>query len=163
MDNGPVPRVFVGVDRSIPGLAALRFAVAEAKRRGTALHAIRVVDALSLTATREIDAAFEEALGGMPADLVVHRELLVGPVAETLARRARNPQDVLIVGTDGASRWHGLWSRSISRECLRKARCPVLIVPGPQMAIEVRRNHRWLPRHRELISGLDFDALIPQA
>ncbi len=157
MDTSPAPRVFVGVDRSIPGLAALRFAVAEARRRGTALHAVRVVSALSLKETGEIDAAFEEALGGVPEDLVVHRELLVGAVAETLARRARNPQDVLIVGTDKASRWHGLWSRSISRDCLRKAHCPVLIVPGPQMAIEVRRR-RWLPHLRELLSsGLEFD------
>lgn len=162
MDHSPVPRVFVGVDRSIPGLAALRFAVAEARRRGTDLHAVRVVSVLTLTETSEIDAAFEEALGGLPADVVVHRELLIGPVAETLARRAHNPDDVLIVGTDGAGRWHGLWSRSISRDCLRRAHCPVLIVPGPQMAIEVRRR-RWLPHHRELISGLDFDAPIPQS
>lgn len=162
MDIDLSPRVFVGVDRSIPGLAALRVAVGEARRRSTALHAVRVVSVLSLTATGEIDAAFDEALGGLPDDLVVHREVLIGPVAETLARRARNPEDVLIVGTDGASRWHGLWSRSISRDCLRKAHCPVLIVPGPQMAIEVRRRHRWLPHHRELISGLDFDAPIVQ-
>lgn len=162
MQDVAVPRVFVGVDRSIPGLAALRFAVAEARRRGTALYAVRVVNALTVEATGEIDAAFEEALGGVPTDLVVRRELLVGPVAETLARRARNPQDVLVVGTDGVSRWHGLWSRSISRECLRKARCPVLIVPGPQMAIEVRRRRRWLPHHRELLSGVDFDAPIAQ-
>ncbi|HZP53348.1 universal stress protein [Actinocrinis sp.] len=162
MDIGPGPRVFVGVDRSIPGLAALRFAVAEARRRGTDLHAVRVASVLTLTETKEIDAAFDEALGGFPADVTVHRELLVGAVADTLARRARNPEDVLIVGTDGAGRWHGLWSRSISRECLRKAHCPVLIVPGPQMAIEVRRR-RWLPHHRELLSGLDFDAPIAQS
>src|SRR6185437_6707691 len=93
MDHSPVPRVFVGVDRSIPGLAALRFAVAEARRRGTDLHAVRVVSVLTLTETSEIDAAFEEALGGMPADVVVHRELLIGSVAETLARRAHNPDD----------------------------------------------------------------------
>lgn len=162
MDIVAVPRVFVGVDRSIPGLAALRFAVAEARRRGTALYAVRVVNALTLAESGEIDTAFHEALGGVPDDLVVRRELLVGPVAETLARRARNPQDVLVVGTDGVSRWHGLWSRSISRECLRKAHCPVLIVPGPQMAIEVRRRHRWLPHHREILSGLDFDVPIAQ-
>lgn len=162
MDDIATSRVFVGIDRSIPGLAALRFAVAEARRRGTALYAVRVVNSLTPTETGEIDAAFQEALGGVPGDLVVRRELLVGPVADTLARRARNPQDVLVVGTDGASRWHGLWSRSISRECLRKAHCPVLIVPGPQMAIEVRRRRRWLPHHRELLSGLDFDAPIGQ-
>ena len=162
MDTGSAPRVFVGVDRSIPGLAALRFAVAEARRRGTDLHAVRVVSVLTLTETKEIDAAFDDALGGIPADVTVHRELLVGAVADTLAKRARNPEDVLIVGTDGAGRWHGVWSRSISRDCLRKARCPVLIVPGPQMAIEVRRR-RWLPHHRELISGLDFDAPIVQS
>jgi nucleotide-binding universal stress UspA family protein len=162
MDDGVLSRVFVGVDRSIPGLAALRFAVAEARRRGAALHAIRVARTVSPLEINLIDAAFADALGGMPRDLVVHRELLIGPVADTLARRACNAQDVLVVGTDGSGRWHGACPRSISRQCLRKAQCPVLIVPGPRLAIEARRR-RWLPHHRELLRGLEFRAPASRA
>jgi len=135
MDSGPGPRVFVGVDRSIPGLTALRFAVAEARRRGAPLFAVRVSEHLTLREAHEIDEAFAEALGGYPADVVVRREILVGPVAETLTRRARYDTDVLIVGTHGASgRRRVFGNYSISRDCVRRARCPVLVVPGPEMA-----------------------------
>jgi len=153
MDSGPGPRVFVGVDRSIPGLAALRFAVAEAKRRGAPLFAVRVCAHLTMHEAREIDEAFAESLGGYPADVVVRREILVGPVAETLTRRARYDTDVLIVGTHGGgggNRRRVFGSSSISRDCVRKAHCPVLVVPGPEMAAELsvgRGEQGWqLPR-----------------
>jgi nucleotide-binding universal stress UspA family protein len=142
MNSGPGPRVFVGVDRSVPGLAALRFAVAEARRRGAPLYAVRVSERLTMHEAVEIDAAFAEAMGGYPDDLVVRREILVGPVADTLTRRARYDTDVLIVGTHGGNRRHVFGPGSISRACVRKARCPVLVVPGPEMAA-------LLPAHGE--------------
>lgn len=138
MDSGPGPRVFVGVDRSIPGLAALRFAVAEARRREAPLFAVRVAEQLTMREAQEIDEAFAESLGGYPPDVVVHREILVGPVAETLTRRARYRTDVLIVGTHGGGNRRRVFGpNSISRDCVRKARCPVLVVPGPEMAAEL--------------------------
>jgi nucleotide-binding universal stress UspA family protein len=154
MDSGPGPRVFVGVDRSIPGLAALRFAVAEARRRGAPLHAVRVTSELTLREAREIDEAFAESMGGYPDDVVVRREILVGPVAETLTRRARFSTDVLIVGTRGGGRRRVFRPGSISRAVVRKARCPVLVVPGPEMIArsaasgerERRRPSPWLGR-----------------
>ncbi len=132
--SGSGARVFVGVDRSQPGLAALRFAVDEARRRSAPLHAVRVTPRLTLRAVEEIDAAFDDALGGLPGDIVVHREVLVGSVADTLTRRAHYSTDVLIVGTDGGRQRRGLFglgSASIGHACVRKARCPVLIVPDP--------------------------------
>ena len=165
MQSVPGPRVFVGVDRSIPGLAALRFAVAEARRRGAPLHAVRVTSELTLGEAQEIDAAFAESLGGYPDDVVVHREVLIGPVAETLTRRAHSSTDVLIVGTDGGGRRHVFGPGSISRACVRKARCPVLVVPGPETAElravprKRRRTRQWL---RELFAGLDYP-LLPVA
>lgn len=137
MESGPGPRVFVGVDRSLPGLAALRFAVDEARRRGAPLYAVRVSENLTVHQAQEIDTAFAESLGGYPADVVVHRELLIGPVAETLTRRARFETDVLIVGTHGGGRRRVFGVGSISRACVRKARCPVLVVPGPEIAATV--------------------------
>ncbi|MBS2963799.1 universal stress protein [Actinocrinis puniceicyclus] len=160
MDNAAVARVFVGIDRRLPGLAALRFAVDQARRRDGALYAVRVARGISPGEVTLIDAAFADVFGGVPADLVVHRELLIGPVAETLVRRARDPRDLLVVGTDGSGRRHGLGVHSISRDCARKAQCPVLIVPGPQPSAEVRRR-RWLPYHREPLSGLRLE--VPAA
>jgi hypothetical protein len=60
------PRVIVGVDDSVPGLAALRFAVGEARRRGVPLHAVRARTDLVLGDFTEIDAAFAEAFGAYP-------------------------------------------------------------------------------------------------
>jgi nucleotide-binding universal stress UspA family protein len=159
MAVGVGPRVFVGVDRSIPGLAALRFAVDEARRRGVPLHAVRVAARLTLLESTQIDAAFGEALGGFPDDVVVHREVLVGPVAETLTNRARNATDVLIVGTGGGRR-RVFGSGSISRACVRRARCPVLVVPGPELtsAVATRGARERRPSNRDPLAGLDYDA-----
>src|SRR5882757_5962341 len=121
MDNRPDPRVIVGVDRSIPGLAALRFAVAEAGRRGAPLHAVRVQAEFTLEECEEIDAAFADAFGGLPKGVRIHREVLTGAVAEALTRRAHYSTDILVVGTHGRGRWHALWFGSISRACVRKA------------------------------------------
>jgi nucleotide-binding universal stress UspA family protein len=161
----PGPRVFVGVDRSIPGLAALRFAVDEARRRSAPLHAVRVGAHVTLPEAEEIDMAFAEALGGVPNDVVVHRELLVGPVAETLTRRAHYPTDVLIVGTDGGRRRRVFGSGSISRACVRRARCPVLVIPGPEMAEEIaarggRAGRLRRPGHRDPLADFDFELPI---
>lgn len=156
MDDAPAARVFVGIDRRLPGLAALRFAVDQARRRGGELYAVRVARGISPGEATLIDAAFADVFGGVPADLVVHRELLIGPVAQTLVRRARDPRDLLVVGTDASGRRRGLGLRSISRDCVRTAQCPVLIVPGPRSASEVRRR-RWLPHHHEPLSGLRLE------
>ncbi len=159
MERAAQPRVFVGVDRSGPGLAALRVAVDEARRRGAPLHAVRVHPELTLGAAREIDAAFADALGEVPTDLVIHRELLVGKVADTLTARARRPTDLLVIGSRGAGR-RTARAGSISRAVLRRARCPVLVVcepvvdrraePDSAAAREDQRVHRrpWRPLHR---------------
>lgn len=165
MSSSAGPRVFVGVDRSIPGLAALRFAVEEARRRGAPLHAVRVAAQLTLQETTQIDAAFAEALGGFPRDMVVHREVLIGPVAETLTNRAHNTTDVLIVGTGGGRR-RRFGSGSISQTCVRRAQCPVLVVPGPELTVAAaaRGKHglrgRRLPEKRDPLIGLERETLI---
>jgi nucleotide-binding universal stress UspA family protein len=160
MAKQPEPRVIVGVDRSIPGLAALRFAVAEARRRDVPLHAVRVEPELTLAQCEAIDGAFADAFGGIPSDVRVYREVLIGPVAEALTRRAHYSTDVLVVGTDGHGWWHALWFGSISRACLRRAHCPVLVVPGPEMALSARRRRRWLPGRRDVWAGYEYEAPI---
>jgi len=143
MDGYQGPRVIVGVDDSVPGLAALRFAVGEARRRGLPLHAVRAQTILILGDHTEIDVAFAEAFGAFPEDVEVHKEVLAGPAAAALSRRANHPGDLLVIGTSGRGWWHALWTGSVSRGCLRQAHCQVLIVPGPEMArTSLRRRQR---------------------
>jgi nucleotide-binding universal stress UspA family protein len=129
------PQLIVGVDRSPGGRAALRVAAAEAIRRGVPLHAVRVrafpfgpVDDFT-----HIDAAIDETFRGVPEGLDLRRSVLDAPVAKGLTDRAHHPGDLLILGSrrPGASRWwHRIWSRSTVQGCLRRARCPVLVVTG---------------------------------
>lgn len=147
-------RVIVGVDRSPQGLAALRVAAREAAARATPLHAVRVEELLRLDesgdpAAEEIDLAFDEALGGVPDGLRVERSVQPPPVAGSLTAYANRPDDLLIVGTSAGGWWHALWSGSVARACVRKARCMVLVVPAPPLARELRR-HRLLPAERDL-------------
>ena len=154
MDGYLGPRVVVGVDGSVSGLAALRFAVDEARRRGLPLHAVRAQSFLDLGDHSQIDAVFAQAFGGLPHGVEVHREILPAPAATALAGRAGRPGDVLIVGTRGRGWWRSLLTGSVSRASLRTARCPVLIVPGPEMS----RTARSRRRQRETWRGLERHA-----
>ena len=142
MDGNQGPRVVVGVDDSIPGLAALRFALAEARRRGIPLYAVHAQAFVTVGDHSVIDLAFAEAFGGCPEGVEIHRLVLPGPPAMALTGLADRPDDVLIVGTRGYGWWHAAWSGSVSRACLRTARCPVLTVPGPELARTARRRRR---------------------
>ena len=147
MDGCPGPRVIVGVDDSVSGLAALRFAVGEARRRGLPLHAVRALTFLDGGENGRIDAAFAKAFGGLPRGVEVHRELLPAPAARMIAAWAGRPGDVLILGARRRGWWRFLRTGSVGRACLRAARCPVLIVPGPEMSRSARsrrqRHETW--------------------
>jgi len=144
MDEFAHPRVVVGVDGSVTGLAALRTAVAEARRRRAPLHAIRALAVNQPGADLEdIVAAFREALGGVPGDLEIHLTVSPFNVTSSLHRSATDPRDVIVVGNGGHGAWHAFWFGSVSRGLIRRARCPILAVPAPEMARAVRKPHRW--------------------
>jgi nucleotide-binding universal stress UspA family protein len=142
MDNRPRPRprVIVGVDRSLHGLAALRAAAIEAARRKAPLYAVRVQNEMLIPLEdREIDAAFEEAFGGPPHGVELHRELAVPPVVTALVNLATCSGDLLVVGRSQRQGWRRL-RPSVARGCLSKAHCAVLAVPAPEMS---RTVWRW--------------------
>src|ERR1700722_11433021 len=97
------PQVIVGVDGSACGIAALRTAAAEAIRRGTPLHAVRVRPSVFTPVDdyTEIDQALAEAFGTLPGGLDVRRETLAPPVAAALVGRAHHPGDLLVLGSGG--------------------------------------------------------------
>jgi len=129
------PQVIVGVTRSDSGIAALRTAAAEAIGRGAPLHAVQVSHSefTPVDDFTEIDEALSEAFGSLPNGLEVRRELLPPPVADALTGRAHHPGDLLVLGAGTVREpvWRRRpWSRSVTRACLRKARCAVVVVAG---------------------------------
>jgi nucleotide-binding universal stress UspA family protein len=137
------PRVVVGVDLSLAGLQALRFAVAEARRRGTSLRAVRAwqfgpgwygldvgphAAALADEAAMTILSAFQQAMGGLPGDVRVDAQAIEGPAAVVLVDQASSADDLLVVGRSGR---HLPGSPRVDVRCLRSASCPVVAVPAP--------------------------------
>ncbi len=146
MSAGCAGRVIVGIDCAPQGLAALRAAVGEAALRGMPLHAVRIEELWPEASGGQIDTAFNEALGGIPEGLTIERSVQPPPVAGTLAEYADRPEDLLVIGSSCHGWWHTLWSGSVARACVRKARCRLLVVPAPPLARELRGHRRFQPQ-----------------
>ena len=164
MDGDRATRVIVGVDDSLAGLRALRLAVAEARRRGAVLHAVRAyVPSVGWSAElapgyRQLDkeekalvaSAFAEAMGAFPEDVPVVTAVLMEWPAAALVAYADRDDDLLFVGTS-QRRWpRRLMHRSVSRYCVARARCPVVVVPADAFAKAVAREGGPRALRREL-------------
>jgi nucleotide-binding universal stress UspA family protein len=142
------PRIVVGVDDTLAGMQALRFAVAEARRRGVVLRAIRawqygmpwygpdlaprhaeLVDEAAMT----IVNAFQDAMGGMPHDIVVEAQAIEGAPAVVLVDQANSDRDLLVVGR---SRRRLFGRLRVDARCMRSATCPVVTVAAPVLAAD---------------------------
>lgn len=149
-------RIVVGVDGSAGSLAALRFALEEARLRGATLHAVLawrlplyegvpgpfVVElpagtappleearaALQREAERVLDEAVREGAGGAGPGVEIRREAVEAAPAEALLEAARGA-DLLVVGSRGHGGFAGLLLGSVGLRCARQAPCPVAIVP----------------------------------
>jgi nucleotide-binding universal stress UspA family protein len=146
MDTTRTSRVVVGVDDSLAGLEALRFAVAEARRRGVTLRAIRAwrtgsswyaMDAvpsraeLADEAALTIISAFRQALGGRPRGIAVEAFAVEGSTVPVLVAQADGDDDLLVVGR---SRHRRIRPSGVDVQCVRTARCPVVAVAAPALA-----------------------------
>jgi nucleotide-binding universal stress UspA family protein len=159
MEEFAHPRIVVGVDGSLTSLAALRTAVAEARRRCVPLHAVRaartIVDTVDVGM---ITTAFLDALGVIPDDIEIHQTATFLGVKDALCTSATDPRDLIVVGNSGKGAWHAFWSGSVSRSLLRRARCPILAVPAPEMARALRPPHRWgRPGRQDLWERIDTE------
>lgn len=141
-------RVVVGVSQSLAGLQALRYGVAEARRRRVPLHAVRAwrFDVawrgpevsrwrreIAEEALRYIWDAFRSAMGGLPVDVDVNMLAADGRPDQVLTEIAAAPGDLIVVG-GRASRWPS-W---LVRTCMRRSACPVAVVPPPEIARTAR-------------------------
>jgi nucleotide-binding universal stress UspA family protein len=152
MDHRDTDRVVVGVGRSPGAYQALRYAVAEARKRSAPLVAVRAYISLAYSrgllgddpawaAVGEADAAaasaayaFTEALGGVPDDVPVEIVARNGTVAWVLVSEADRDGDLLVIGGCGAPRLTRPRPLAIAAYCLHHAVCPVVVVPPPAMA-----------------------------
>ena len=137
--------IVVGVDGSDGGRRALEWAVREADARGSAVQAVIVWqwDGLDYTpavatnpqearerATRLLDDEIHALLARHGSHLPIAAEVIEGRPGETLARAASSA-DLLVLGSHGHSRVRHTVLGSVSEECVRKATCPVVVIPVP--------------------------------
>jgi nucleotide-binding universal stress UspA family protein len=136
--------VLVGVDGSHDSGTALKYAVAEASRRGARLRVVSTYfpeysvhgRTHSLTASEpaieddveaQVRRMVEEALGGdarpVPVDIVV----AAGPAAGVLIDMS-SEVDVLVVGHRGRGGFASMLLGSVGLQCVLHAECPVIVV-----------------------------------
>jgi len=138
--------VLVGTDGSSSAIAAVRWAAAEAGRRGVALHVIhvwvwplmkvRLGPAPGAPAGAGLQAQADMTLAEAAAaardtspGLAVTESLLVGDVAARLVAASREAQ-LLVVGNRGLGGFAGLLLGSVSASVMAQAACPTVVVRG---------------------------------
>lgn len=139
--------VVVGYDGSPPASRALVWAAQECRLRGVRLHVVRAwtistasralgwsasyvpgLPELEAAVRDEIEVAVGEALLPYPeVDVSVHP--VYGPAARSLIG-ASERADLLVVGRRGGGGFAGLLLGSVTEQCVRHARCPVVIISG---------------------------------
>lgn len=138
--------ITVGIDGSPGSLAALRWAIEDARRRGSTIRAVNAwqlpyhqgyLGHLALEGLHEplADAA-HQTLSAALADASMNTEginitpvVAEGPPARVLINAATDA-DLLVVGSRGHGGFRGLMLGSVSQQCAQGATCPVVIVPG---------------------------------
>jgi nucleotide-binding universal stress UspA family protein len=137
-------RIVVGVDGSDGGRRALRWAMTEAAARGGTVQAIASwnwegldIPSHGFTGPDEERQHAEEILQrdldmvARPAGVVVAGEAVEGQAAQVLVAAARDA-DLLVLGSHGHGRLHHSVLGSVAETCVRKAQCPVVVIPVPR-------------------------------
>jgi nucleotide-binding universal stress UspA family protein len=176
---GAVRRIVVGVHGSLGSLQALRWATDEARDRQVPVAVViawippggdfaeRSHPSAYLrkvwreAAHARLNDAFDEALGGIPADLRVQARVERGETGPVLVDVADQPGDLLVIGTGRRNPVGRALHRSVGRYCLAHARCPVIAVPPSALMDEVRRGLLpWSLRGRRApVPDLDISQL----
>lgn len=137
-------RIVVGVDGTEGGRRALKWAIREAQARGATVQAVLAWtwDGIDLPpqvtthpdqerARAELILAAE--IGALPDlhGVSVATEAVEGRAADVLCLAARDAE-LLVLGSHGHSRVRHTVLGSVAEECVRKASCPVVVLPVPQ-------------------------------
>jgi nucleotide-binding universal stress UspA family protein len=117
-------QILVGVDGSAPSLAAIDFAIGEAKLRDLPLHLIHVAgEPGDLEPAQILRAALDRA-GGRDTG-----EIVTGDASTVLIGRSAGAR-LVIVGHRGAGGFAELLLGSVSGRLAAYAACPVIVVRG---------------------------------
>jgi nucleotide-binding universal stress UspA family protein len=136
--------VLVGVDGSAESGAALRYAVAEADRRGARLRVVATYfpeysvhgrtqpvtaseAAIEVDLEKETRRMVEDALAGDSPQPPVEIVVAAGPAAGVLIDRSAEV-DVLVLGHRGRGGFASMLLGSVGLQCVLHARCPVIVV-----------------------------------
>lgn len=146
-------RIVVGVDGSEASQRALRWAAQEAAVRGGTLQAVTAwtwdgLEAPGVVATtpseaqqwaeRDMQDALREIRAAYP-QLPLASEAVEGQPGKVLTDVARG-SDLLVLGSHGHGRVFHAVLGSVSEECIRRASCPVVVVPTPHEARAPRED-----------------------
>lgn len=129
----------MGVDGSPEATRALDWAASETRMRSAVLKIVHVDlfrhEVMEIFGPGVLDTeqailrdAVERARSVEPLVMVESR-LCEPPTADALLHAAEGA-DLLVVGSSGAGGLKHLGIGSVSAECLRRARCPVAVVPS---------------------------------
>jgi nucleotide-binding universal stress UspA family protein len=187
------PTITVGYDDSGTAQAAIRWAAAEARAQGAVLRVVTAWDPSPITpwnlpqlggwrATARKAAELAAARAREPAGsgVVVHGVAVEGRPGRVMVDQSRR-SDLLVVGSAGRLGLAGLLSGSVSRQCLHRACCPVVVVgplaqPDPTQRLILSSTldpdgevfgwvARWLERRSlpvHVIASYDFRADLPE-
>ncbi|MFI2609695.1 universal stress protein [Kitasatospora sp. NPDC018619] len=155
-EDGTAPRVVVGVGGSPGSLAALHRGLAEARARGAVLvpvlaweppggeHGYRrspcppLLAAVRDAAGQRLRDALDAAFGGVDPGVPLRPVVVRGEAGPALLHVADRPDDLLVLGPAGGPLRRRL-RRAVPGYCVRRAVCPVLTVPVPELLGELRR------------------------
>jgi nucleotide-binding universal stress UspA family protein len=158
-----VRRVIVGVHGSLGSLQALRYAADDARQRDVPLlpviawippggdmaerrHSSAYLRKIWREAAWErLRGAFDDGLGGFPADLRIEPHVERGETGPVLVDIASQPDDLLFIGTGRRGRLGRLMHCPVGRYCLAHAKCPVLAIPPSALMDEI--GHGLRSRH----------------
>lgn len=137
--------IVVGVDGSDGGRRALDWAVGEADARGSAVEAVTAWswDGLEFgpvtatnpreakeRATRLLDDEIRALVARHGSHIPVAAQVIEGSPGVALAHVARSA-DLLVLGSHGHSRVRHTVLGSVSEDTIRRAACPVVVIPVP--------------------------------
>jgi nucleotide-binding universal stress UspA family protein len=141
--QGQGRRIVVGVDGSASSMAALRWAIRQAKLTGSSVDAViawhlpagygmapmgdRAVD-FEGDAKQTLVGALNE-VGGTEPEVLVRPSVVQGRTADVLVRAARGA-DLLVMGSRGHGEFTSALLGSVSHFCVHHASCPVLMIRG---------------------------------
>jgi nucleotide-binding universal stress UspA family protein len=164
-------RIIVGVHGSLGSLQALRYAADLARERGVPLIAVLcwvppggdlaershpspfLREIWQNAAWERLHGAFDEGLGGVPADIRVQQRVGRGEPGLVLADFVSQPGDLLVIGTGRRTFTGRLLRKSVGHYLLAHARCPVVAVPPSALMEEVEHGF-WPRRRRHTVSDI---------